>query len=117
MFEVRPYYSVTLLEIYNKNTIYFLSVNTKYVSSNVLRISTFSLVIQTRENTDIFISFDEMHLVFTSKELISSIYQCNNSFKTLLTCIEILRFTHSFISRKKCNRNKKQLSYEFRISK
>ena len=43
----------------NKKKIYFFSVNTKYNSSNVLKISAISLVLCTREITDIFNTFDE----------------------------------------------------------
>ena len=50
-----------------KKKIYFLSVNTKNISSNVLKISAISLVLRTREITDIFNTFDEIYLVFTSK--------------------------------------------------
>ena len=44
------------------------SVNAKNISSNVLKISENSLVLRTREFTDIFITFDETYLVFTSKK-------------------------------------------------
>ena len=44
------------------------SVNAKNISSNVLKISENSLVLRTREYTDIFITFDETYLVFTSKK-------------------------------------------------
>ena len=43
------------------------SVNTKHISSNVLKILAISLVLRTREITDIFNTFDEIYLVFTSK--------------------------------------------------
>ena len=46
----------------------FFSVNTKIISSHVLKISENSLVLRTREFTDIFITFDEIYLVFTSKK-------------------------------------------------
>ena len=45
----------------------FSSVNTKNISSHVLKISAISLVLRTREITDIFNTFDEIYLVFTSK--------------------------------------------------
>ena len=45
------------------------SVNAKNISSNVLKISENSLVLRTREFTDIFITFDETYLVFTSKKV------------------------------------------------
>ena len=44
----------------------FFSVNTKNISSHVLKISAISLVLRTREITDIFNTFDEIYLVFTS---------------------------------------------------
>ena len=52
----------------NKKKIYFFSVNTKNVSSHVLKISAISLVLRTREITDIFNTLDEIYLVFTSKK-------------------------------------------------
>ena len=52
----------------NKKKIYFLSVNTKNISSNVLKISAISLVLRTCEIADIFNTFDEIYLVFTSKK-------------------------------------------------
>ena len=51
----------------NKKKIYFFSVNTKNISSNVLKISAISLVLRTREISDIFNTFDEIYLVFTEK--------------------------------------------------
>ena len=42
----------------NKKKISFFSVNTKTISSHVLKISENSLVLCTREFTDIFITFD-----------------------------------------------------------
>ena len=56
-----------LLNGKNKKKIYF-SVNTKNISSNVLKISAISLVLRTREITDKFNTFDEIYLVFTSKK-------------------------------------------------
>ena len=50
-----------------KENLLFL-VNTKNISSHVLKISENSLVLRTREFTDIFITFDEIYLVFTSKK-------------------------------------------------
>ena len=41
----------------------FFAVNTKYISSHVLKISETSLVLRTREITDIFNAFDEIYLV------------------------------------------------------
>ena len=52
----------------NKKKIYFFSVNTKNISSHVLKISAISLVLRTREITDICNTFDEIYLVFTSKK-------------------------------------------------
>ena len=47
--------------------IYFFEVNTKYISSSVLKTSEFSSVRSTNENFDVFNSRDEMYLVFTKK--------------------------------------------------
>ena len=44
-----------------------LEVNTKYISSNVLKISVISRVRSPSVNTDIFNTFDEIFLVFTEK--------------------------------------------------
>ena len=52
----------------NKKKIYIFTVNTKNISSHVLKISVTSLVLRTREITDIFNTFDEIYLVFTSKK-------------------------------------------------
>ena len=52
----------------NKKKIYFFSVNTKNISSHVLKISAISLVLRTREFSDIFNTFDEIYLVFTEKK-------------------------------------------------
>ena len=52
----------------NKKKIYFFSVNTKNKSSHVLKISAISLVLRTREISDIFNTFDEIYLVFTEKK-------------------------------------------------
>ena len=38
------------------------------ISTHILKISSISLVLCTRENADIFNTFDEIYLVFTSKE-------------------------------------------------
>ena len=51
----------------NKKKIYFCSVNTKNISSRVLKISAISLVLRTRKITDMFNTFDEIYLVFTFK--------------------------------------------------
>ena len=45
------------------------SVNTKNISSNVLKISENSVVLRTREFTDIFIIFDEIYLVIHLKKV------------------------------------------------
>ena len=45
----------------NKKKIYFLSVNTKYISSRDLKTSKFSIVLRTRENFDVFNSLDEIY--------------------------------------------------------
>ena len=47
---------------------YFFTVSTKNISSHVLNISVISLMLRTREITDIFNTFDEIYLVFTSKK-------------------------------------------------
>ena len=52
----------------NKKKIYFFSVNTKNISSHVLKISAILLVLRTRKITDIFNTFDEIYLVLTSKK-------------------------------------------------
>ena len=52
----------------NKKKIYFFSVNTKNISSHVLKISAISLVLRTREISDIFNTFDEIYLVFTEEK-------------------------------------------------
>ena len=51
----------------NKKKIYFFSVNSK-IFHLVLEISAISLVLRTCEITDIFNTFDEIYLVFTSKK-------------------------------------------------
>ena len=47
--------------------IYFFEVNTKYISSSVLKPSEFSWVRSTNENFDVFNSRDEICFVFTKK--------------------------------------------------
>ena len=47
--------------------IYFFEVNTKYISSSVLKISVISRVRSTSEIADIFKTWDEIYLVFTEK--------------------------------------------------
>ena len=46
----------------------FSSVNTKYISSRVLKTKEFSLMLRTRENSNVFNSLDEIYMVFTSKK-------------------------------------------------
>ena len=67
--------------------IYFFEVNTKYISSSVLKTSQFSRVRSTSENSDVFNSRDEIYLVFIEKKYISfyfillqapSTEECNN---------------------------------------
>ena len=48
--------------------IYFFEVNTKYISSNVLKISVISRVRSTSEIAGIFKTLDEIFLVFTEKK-------------------------------------------------
>ena len=48
--------------------IYFFEVNTKYISSNVLKISVISQMRSTSEIADIFNTQDEIFLVFTEKK-------------------------------------------------
>ena len=49
--------------------IYFFEVNTKYISSSVLKSSEFSRVRSTSENSHVFNSRDETYLVFTEKKV------------------------------------------------
>ena len=51
--------------------IYFFEVNTKYVSSNVMKISVNSRVRSTSDFSDIFNTFDEIYLAFTEKSKFS----------------------------------------------
>ena len=51
--------------------IYFFEVNTKYISSSVLKTSEFSQVCIMSENSDFFNSRDEIYLVFTEKSSFS----------------------------------------------
>ena len=53
---------------------YFFEVNTKYVSSNVMKISVNSRVRSTGEFSDIFTTFDEIFLAFTEKSKCSLIF-------------------------------------------
>ena len=45
--------------------IYFFKVNTKYISSSVLKTAKFSRVRSTSENSNVFNSRNEMYLLFT----------------------------------------------------
>ena len=54
--------------------IYFLEVNTKYISSSVLKTSEISRVHSTSENSDDFNSHDEIYLAFTEKKSKFSFY-------------------------------------------
>ena len=54
--------------------IYFFEVNTKYISTSVLKTSEFSRVGSTSENSDVFNSQDEIYLVFTENEIFFSFY-------------------------------------------
>ena len=49
--------------------IYFFEVNTKYISSNVMKISVNSRVRSTSEFSDIFNTLDERFLVFTENKV------------------------------------------------
>ena len=51
--------------------IYFFEVNTKYISSSVLKTSEFSRVRSMSENPVVFNSRDEIYLVFTGKSKFS----------------------------------------------
>ena len=51
----------------NKKKIYTFSINTKNISSHVLKISAILFVLRTREITDTFNTFDEIYLVVTLK--------------------------------------------------
>ena len=63
-------FPLVLLELKNKKKIYFFfSVTTKSISYHVLKISEISLVLRTGELTDIFITFDEIYLVFTENKV------------------------------------------------
>ena len=42
------------MKLQYKEDIYFFEVNTKYISSNILKISVISRVLRTREITDFF---------------------------------------------------------------
>ena len=52
-----------------KRKLTFFSVNAKHISSRELETSEFSLVLHTRENSDVFNTLDEKYLVFTQKKV------------------------------------------------
>ena len=52
----------------NKKKIYFFFQKIPKIFHLVLKISAISLVLRTREITDIFNTFNEIYLVFTSKK-------------------------------------------------
>ena len=58
-----PFFEIVYLQ-----DIYFFEVNTKYISSNVLKISVNSRVRSTSEIADIFRTWDEIFLVFIEKK-------------------------------------------------
>ena len=51
--------------------IFFFELNTKFISSSVLKTSEFSRVRRTSENSDVFNSRAETYLVFTEKSKFS----------------------------------------------
>ena len=51
--------------------IYFFEVNTKSISSSVLKTSEFTWVRSMNENFNVFNSWDEIYLVFTKKSKFS----------------------------------------------
>ena len=61
---------------YKMKKIHTFFVNTKFISLSELKTSEFSLVLCTRENSDVFNTLDEIYLIFTLKKKISSIYSC-----------------------------------------
>ena len=54
----------------NIEDIYIFEVNTKYISSNVLKISVISRVRRKNKIADICNTFDELFLVFTEKNVV-----------------------------------------------
>ena len=71
----------------NIEDIYFFEVNTKFISSNVLKISVISQVRSTSEIADIFNTRDEIFLVFIEKKV---------NFLFIFFCLgEKLNFFHS----------------------
>ena len=75
----------------NKKKLYFFSANTNYISSHVLKISAISLVLRTRKIADIFNTFDEIYLVFTSKKVNILYFQkFNNKKHTLINFFSVV---------------------------
>ena len=54
----------------NIEDIHFFEINTKYISSNVLKISVISRVRRKNKIADICNTFDELFLVFTEKHVV-----------------------------------------------
>ena len=61
-------------KIKKKKNPFFFSINTKNISSHMLKISVISQVHSMSEIADIFNAFGETYLVFTSKKYTASIY-------------------------------------------
>ena len=61
---------VKFLPLYGKNKkkIYFFSVNTKNISSHVLKISAMSLVLRTREIADIFTTHSMKYIWYSPQK-------------------------------------------------
>ena len=60
-----PYYEQLKIIYILIEVIYFFEVNTKHISSSVLKTSELSRVRRTREHSDVFNSRDEIYLVVT----------------------------------------------------
>ena len=56
---------------YEENLLLFYGKYQTIISLNVLKTSAFSLVLRTRENTDISNTFDEIHCFIMSENLIN----------------------------------------------
>ena len=65
---VFSYFSSYTEKIIRAFTFYFLGVNTRYISSDVLKISVISRVRSTSKIADIFNTFNEIYLVFAPKK-------------------------------------------------
>ena len=74
---------------YIEDIYFFLKVNSKYISSNVLKISGISRVHSTSEIADIFNIRDEIFLVFTEKKVNFLFFPLRG--KNLTFCIVISR--------------------------